>query len=75
MFPEFQNLMSELKSSDDRFSKLCDKHTTLDQRIQNMVTHAEMGTQEEIEALKKEKLLIKDQVYALLKKKSGTASA
>jgi uncharacterized protein YdcH (DUF465 family) len=33
-----------------------------------MEAHISPGTQEEIETLKKEKLLLKDQLYAILKK-------
>jgi uncharacterized protein YdcH (DUF465 family) len=33
-----------------------------------MEAHAEPSTPEEIETLKKEKLLLKDQIYAVLKK-------
>jgi uncharacterized protein YdcH (DUF465 family) len=36
-----------------------------------MEAHAEPSTPEEIETLKKEKLLLKDQIYAVLKKASA----
>jgi uncharacterized protein YdcH (DUF465 family) len=36
-----------------------------------MEAHTEPSTQEEIEILKKEKLLLKDQIYAVLKKASA----
>ena len=75
MFPEYSELISQLKASDDRFMQLCEKHNVLHEKIQSMVTHAALGTQEEIETLKKEKLLIKDQVYATLMKHSGTVRA
>ncbi len=68
MFPEYRDLITELKSSDAHFSRLFDKHNALDQKIHNMETHVEPGTHEEIETLKKEKLLLKDQVYQVLKK-------
>jgi len=35
-----------------------------------METHSEQSTPEKIETLKKEKLLLKDQIYAVLKKAS-----
>ena len=68
MFPEHRELISRLKTSDHHFAKLFDKHNALDQKVQNMESGAEPGTHTEIEALKKEKLLIKDQIYAILKK-------
>jgi uncharacterized protein len=71
MFPEYRDLITELKSSDVHFGRLFDKHNALDQKIRNMENHVEPGTHEEIEKLKKEKLLLKDQVYVALKKASA----
>lgn len=68
MFPEYRDLIADLKTSDSRFLDLFEKHSALDQKIKNMECHAEFGTHEEIETLKKEKLLIKDRVFAILKK-------
>jgi uncharacterized protein YdcH (DUF465 family) len=70
MFPEFRELITKLKTTDRHFSHLFDKHNNLDQKIQRMEMHIEAGTHEEIETLKKEKLLLKDQLYAVLKKAS-----
>ena len=56
MFPEYRDLISKLK------------HNELDHKIKNMEAHISPGTQEEIETLKKEKLLLKDQLYVILKK-------
>jgi len=69
MFPEYRELISQLKHNDHHFTRLFDKHNELDQKIKNMEAHISPGTQEEIETLKKEKLLLKDQIYAILKKK------
>ena len=66
MFPEFSDQIDRLRSSDQRFASLFEKHHELDERIQRMETRAELATHEEIENLKKEKLLIKDQLYAIL---------
>ncbi len=71
MFPEYRDLISELKTSDHHFIKLFDKHNELDQQIKNLEAHIENATPEEIEDLKKEKLLLKDQLYAILKKASA----
>lgn len=68
MFPEYRDLITRLKTSDHHFMRLFDKHNDLDQKIKNMEDHISPGTQEEIETLKKEKLLLKDQLYAILKK-------
>lgn len=68
MFPEYRELISRLKTSDHHFAQIFDKHNALDQKIKNMESRIEPGTHEEIEALKKEKLHLKDQLYAILRK-------
>ena len=73
MFPEYRELISKLKTSDRHFSHLFDKHNHLDQKIQRMEAHTEPSTPEEIETLKKEKLLLKDQLYTVLKKASAAS--
>ena len=70
MFPEFRDLISQLKTSDHHFAQLFDKHNTLDQQIKNIETHLVPGTPAEVEVLKKEKLLLKDQLYVILRKAS-----
>jgi uncharacterized protein YdcH (DUF465 family) len=71
MFPEYRELITKLKTSDRHFSHLLDKHNKLDQKIVRMEANAEPSTSEKIETLKKEKLLLKDQIYAVLKKASA----
>lgn len=71
MFPEYRELITQLKTSDAHFVRLFDKHNELDQKIKNMESRVEVGTSEEIETIKKEKLVLKDQLYAILKKASA----
>jgi uncharacterized protein len=71
MFPEFRERITQLKGHDQHFTRLFDKHNELDQTITNMEKHIEPGTQIEIERLKKEKLLLKDQLYALLRQSAA----
>ncbi len=68
MFPEYRELISQLKTSDHHFSRLFDKHNEIDQQIKNMESHIASGTPIEIENLKKEKLVLKDELYTILKK-------
>lgn len=68
MFPEYRDLITQLKSSDHHFMRLFERHNALDQKIKNMESHIEPGTVLEIEVLKKEKLGLKDQVYLILRK-------
>lgn len=71
MFPEYRDLITQLKTSDAHFVRLFDKHNELDQKIKNMESHIEAGTPDEIEVLKKEKLHLKDELYAILRKASA----
>lgn len=73
MFPEYRDLITRLKTSDHHFTRLFDKHNALDQKIKNMESGIEVGTHEEIEVLKKEKLHLKDQLYVILKGASQVA--
>ena len=68
MFPEFRELITQLKTTDRHFVRLFDQHNELDQKIKNMEASISPGTHDEIETLKKEKLQIKDQLYTILKK-------
>ena len=70
MFPEYRDLITQLKTTDRHFMNLFDKHNELDQKIKNMEAHVEPGTPTEIEILKKEKLVLKDELYTLLRKAS-----
>lgn len=67
MFPEFRERISRLKQEDPHFERMCDKHDDLDQRIQNIENGRITGTALDIEKLKKEKLHLKDRIYAILK--------
>jgi len=73
MFPEYRELISQLKSSDAHFVSLFQQHNALDQQVKRMVSRTEPASQEEIEQLKKEKLRIKDEIYVLLKKAAQEA--
>ncbi|MDP3637030.1 MAG: DUF465 domain-containing protein [Azonexus sp.] len=68
MFPEYRELINELKVNDSYFLEIFKKHDQLDQQVRNMEHGLEPGTHIEIENLKKEKLLLKDELYAFLKK-------
>jgi uncharacterized protein len=67
MFPEYRDLITRLKGHDHHFTRLFDKHNELDQSIRNMEAHIQPATAIEIERLKKEKLALKDQIYAHLR--------
>ena len=71
MFPEYRDLITQLKTTDSHFLNAYDKHNELDQRIRNMESGIEPATHLVIEALKKEKLALKDELYQILRKASA----
>ena len=68
MFPEYRELISKLKNNDLRFQKLFDLHNELDQKIKNIESGITVDTSETIDALKKQKLKLKDEIYDILRK-------
>lgn len=66
MFPEYRDLITTLKGRDPHFSHLFHRHNELDQEIRNMETGQTPASGMAIEQLKKEKLLLKDQLYVIL---------
>ena len=67
MFPEFRDRITQLKTTDHHFMRLFDQHNALDQKVKNMEATITPATHDEIKTLKKEKLLLKDQLYTILK--------
>ena len=70
MFPEYRELISQLKTTDHHFNHLFDKHNGLDQKIKNLESGIEKATNLEIEMLKKEKPHLKDELFNILKSKN-----
>lgn len=73
MFPEYRDLITQLKTTDHHFGRLFEQHNALDQKIKNMESRIEVGSPDKIELLKKEKLQLKDQLYAILLKASSSS--
>ncbi len=73
MFPEYRDLISQLKTKDHHFGRLFEQHNALDQKIKNMESGLEAASHEQIELLKKEKLHLKDQLHTILRKASTAA--
>lgn len=73
MFPEYRDLISKLKTTDRYFERLFEKHNELDHKIANLVSGNVIDTTASVETLKKEKLRLKDEILAVLKKHSQAA--
>ena len=69
MFPEYRDLITRLKTegTNTRFLSLFEKHNQLDHEITALESHNASGIHSDIESLKREKLRIKDELYALLR--------
>ena len=52
MFPEYRDLITQLKTTDRHFLRLFDQHNELDQKIKNMEAAISSASHEEIELLK-----------------------
>ena len=59
MLHEYTDLINELKKIDAYFAALCKKHDELNEKIDN-----KLAKPSELDALKKEKLKLKDEIYA-----------
>lgn len=66
MFHEYRDEISKLKQQNAHFEKIFNEHNELDQRIINAENGIEPLSNLEIETLKKQKLLLKDQIYAMI---------
>lgn len=67
VFHEHRDLISRLKNEDQHFRRLFDEHNELDERVTRLDERIELATDEEIEVLKKQKLHLKDELYAILR--------
>ena len=64
MFHEHREIITELKQKDAHFHRLFNKHNDLDEEITKLEeSHADQFT---IEAKKKEKLMLKDEIYSII---------
>ncbi len=66
MFHEYRDEITKLKGSNAHFEKIFDEHNELDQRIINAENGLEPLSPVEIEVLKKQKLRLKDEAYAMI---------
>lgn len=67
MFSENHDHIEQLRDSDHNFRRLCDKHSALDAEIQALVARKVPSLHLQIEALKKQKLALKEQIYGMLR--------
>ncbi|HIP29479.1 MAG TPA: DUF465 domain-containing protein [Sulfurospirillum arcachonense] len=66
MLHEYRDIISDIKVSNAHFAKIFEKHNDLDQQITNIEEGREHMEQLALEGLKKEKLKLKDEAYAMI---------
>lgn len=67
MFPEFRDLIQELRDNNPHFSKIFEDHEQLDREISQLELDPVHQINDDIEALKRKKLRLKDEMYHLLR--------
>ena len=66
-FPELKEQIHTLKTTNSHFAKLFDKYDEVEHQVYRIESGAETTTDEHLEDLKKQRLTLKDELYALLK--------
>lgn len=74
MFPEYRDLISQLKTTHTRFHSLFDKHNQLDHEILRLESVKGNLHNDKISQLKKEKLRIKDELYRIILEEKPNSS-
>lgn len=65
-FPEYKDAIHALKTSNAHFSKLFDEYHVVNREVIRIEQNIEPVTDEYAENKKKQRLLLKDQLYAML---------
>lgn len=66
-FPEHANLIQELRSADGRFAKLLDEYDAVDGHVRHIEEYNEPVTDVDMEILKKQRLHLKDELWAIIR--------
>lgn len=66
MLHEYRDIISKLKVDNAHFAKVFDRHNELDQKINDAEEGREHIEHFELETMKKEKLKLKDEAYAMV---------
>jgi len=66
MLHEYREVISKLKVDNAHFAKIFEKHNELDQKIADADAGREHLSDADLDILKKEKLRLKDEAYAMI---------
>lgn len=67
-FPEYKDRISDLKSADPKFAQLYDEYHTVNDEVERIELEIETPSDMYTETLKKKRLHLKDEIYAILRK-------
>ncbi|MCF6767103.1 DUF465 domain-containing protein [Thiotrichales bacterium 19S11-10] len=67
-FPEYTDQIHQLKESDRHFIKLFDQYEKVDKEVFRVEANQEGISEIHLEDLKKERLLLKDEIYQIILK-------
>ena len=66
MFPEHREIIPQIRQDNPHFAKIFEEHEILDQEICQRELNPVFRINDDIEALKRKKLRLKDEIYRLL---------
>ena len=66
MLHEYREIISEIKTKNAHFAKIFERHNELDKKISDVDAGREFLDEAELDTLKKEKLKLKDEAYAMI---------
>lgn len=67
-FPEYRDCIAELKAADPRFAELYDEYHKVNDEVERIELQIETPSDFYTETLKKKRLHLKDEIYAILRK-------
>jgi uncharacterized protein len=67
-FPEMRENIHTLKTTNHHFARLFAEYDTVEHDVHRIESGAEAASDERLEALKKQRLKLKDELFAMLKK-------
>ncbi|UIJ75434.1 MULTISPECIES: YdcH family protein [unclassified Acinetobacter] len=67
MFPEYRDLVTQLRDENPHFARIFEEHDELDREIIQLELDPVNHYNTDIETIKRKKLKLKDEIYRLLK--------
>ena len=66
-FPDYVEVMSNLRQTNAHFARLSDKYHTLNRELHRAETDVEPTSDDHMTEMRKNRLALKDEIYAILK--------